>query len=590
MSGALNITDIRCRGDYGAWRCPPGTAARMRLRGYEFVWVREGGGLCRIADKTYNATAGDVLLLRPGQIVTWEFNASAPAVLCCFSFNASVPSWWPAPEEWPVKRHVPARDILRPLFEYVVTQAQKRDDSMLPALVAIIEMIVVTFLRGPMNRDLEVAANYPQPMHRILQWLGQFMSLTPDRKVTLEDLASISGVCSTHLCRIFQKHMGIGPLEFIYVVRITKSLVGLKAGLSVEEVARKFGFTDASHYSRRFKALFGMAPSEMHEAMQKGYKPPMPDLPTMGSKIISLSRGSSNLIIDASDGFNLTWLWCAPGHGAWGGAAGTSHSFVNGDNYTFWWLSHGKATISIDGRAYPGVAPSDVFLLQPRQDLRWKFDPFEPTISFGFSFSLGSIPRDWPSQDAWPSKRCMPTDDVLRPLFQYVVSHTPHACEQLPADLVLAVKAILLTFIRGPLDRVHMFPVSYPQPVRNVLSWMRKKLSADPRTKVTLEDVAAVAGVSPVHICRLFNQHLGQPPLATLARYRITLSLGMLRSGRKVESVAHDIGFTNATHYATRFKAIFGKSPIEVQRDLAVYRKLRHRLDSHSWLDQCEFI
>jgi len=589
MDGALNISDVRCRGDYGAWRCPPGTAARQRLRCYEFVWVREGGGLCRIAGKSYGVTAGDVLLLKPGQVVAWEFNSPTPAVICCFSFDASMPSQWPVPEEWPVKRHMPARDILRPLFEYVVTHAQRRDDSTLPALAATIEMMLVTFIGGRLDRDYETAHPYPLPMARVIQWVGGFMFHTPGQKVSLEDLARISGVCPTQLCRIFQKHANIAPLEFIYVVRITRSLVGLRSGLSVEQLASKFGFSHVSHYSRRFKALFGMTPHEMQEAMQKGYKPRMPDLPVMGDKATSISTPLSNFTIDTSDGFHLTSLWCDHDNGGWGAPAGSLLSGPIGNNYMFWWLSHGKATLYSEGKVHHGT-PGDVFLLQPLQDLKWEFDRCESTGGFAFFFTLGSIPRDWPKQNAWPVKRHMPTDDVLRPLFEYVVARTPRSYQQLLADLALAVKTILLTFIRSPLDRTHMFPDSYPQPVRNVLSWMREKLSADPRTKVTLQDVAAVAGVSPVHICRLFNQHLGLPPLAAFTRYRITLSLGMLRLGRKVESVAHDVGFADAVNYATRFKAIFGKPPSEAQSDVVAYGALRQRLDPHSWLDQCEFI
>ena len=488
---------------------------------------------------------------------------------------------------------MPARDILRPLFEYVVTHVHSRDDSTPPSLVATIQTMLVIFISGPLDRDSETTHSYPMPMRRVLQWVASFMCQTPDSKVTLEDLAQISGVCSTHLCRVFHKYANIGPLEFVYVVRITKSLIGLKAGLSVEQLARKFGFTDVSHYSRRFKALFKMTPREMQEAIQHGYRPRLPDLPAMGHTATSISTlPPSNLALGNADGFDLTGLWRGADDGGWGLVPSNTMQTdlnSNSNSYMFLWLKHGEATLYTQGKAYRGVG-GDVFLLQPSQVIKWEFDRFEPTGGIVFSFTLGSIPRDWPNQAAWPVKRHMPSNDVLRPLFQYVVGRTPQNYQQLTADLVMVVKAILLTFIHGPLDRVYMFPDSYPQPLRNVLSWIREKLSADPRAKVTLQDIAAVAGVSPVHIIRLFNQHLGLSPLAALTRYRITLSLEMLRHGRKVESVAHDIGFATAAHYATKFKAILGKPPSEAQKDVAAYGTFRQRLDSRSWLDQCEFL
>ena len=52
-------------------------------------------------------------------------------------------------------------------------------------------------------------------------------------------------------------------------------------GTKIETVALQYGFADASHYTRRFKAHFGMSPAEMRKAMLLGYRPKLPALPHM---------------------------------------------------------------------------------------------------------------------------------------------------------------------------------------------------------------------------------------------------------------------------------------------------------------------
>ena len=268
-----------------------------------------------------------------------------------------------------------------------------------------------------------------------------------------------------------------------------------------------------------------------------------------------------------ADAFDLTWLWCSSGRGIWGGPAGVTVSFKNSEAYTLAWICHGKATITLDGTPHEVQGPRDFILYRPWQKIEIQHDGLEPVWGHSFSFCLAAWPKGWP----WPGpvKRRMPSYDVIRPLFEYVLAHIPPDHIQLPPSLPPVVKALLLAFIQGPVERVHMLPESYPPPLQRVLHWMRELTELSPHRKVSLDAVAAVAGVSCMQICRIFKEYIGYTPLAAISTYRIMLSLAKLRTGRKIESIAHELGFANAAHYALRFKAIFGISPSEMQRRMA---------------------
>lgn len=283
MSDILTITRLHCGERQGAWHCLPGTCVEAQNSDYAFLWLRQGKATCRLRAKTCTVSAGDIMLLMPNEPMQWRFGAAGPSVLYGFRFDvSSIPPSWPAPEDWPLKRHMPMDDVVRPLFEYVLQHAADCIDEVPPPLLSAIQMMLATFILGPVGRSHEDPAHpFPTAVLRVLQWMEEFMYLTPNLKVTLGDLAVIGGVCTTHLCRVFHQQFGIGPLELLYQLRIGKSLIGLREGKKIEALAHDLGFANAAHYTRRFKKMLGKSPSAMRKAMAKGYRPKMPRLPLM---------------------------------------------------------------------------------------------------------------------------------------------------------------------------------------------------------------------------------------------------------------------------------------------------------------------
>jgi AraC-like DNA-binding protein len=81
--------------------------------------------------------------------------------------------------------------------------------------------------------------------------------------VTLAGLARRSGFSAQHLNRIFRKHLGVTPLQYLARLRLERGAELLREGrLTVAEVARRVGFADPYYFSRLFSAHHGMSPSD----------------------------------------------------------------------------------------------------------------------------------------------------------------------------------------------------------------------------------------------------------------------------------------------------------------------------------------
>ncbi|GAB2515319.1 hypothetical protein GCM10027167_17340 [Nocardia heshunensis] len=90
--------------------------------------------------------------------------------------------------------------------------------------------------------------------------------------------------------------------------------------------------------------------------------------------------------------------------------------------------------------------------------------------------------------------------------------------------------------------------------------------------ELTLDRVAAVAGVSKYHFLRLFRAVYGQTPGAYLAVRRIERAQDLLRAANlSVTEVSLAVGFDSLGTFSRRFRAVTGESPSEFQ---ARYREL----------------
>ena len=84
--------------------------------------------------------------------------------------------------------------------------------------------------------------------------------------------------------------------------------------------------------------------------------------------------------------------------------------------------------------------------------------------------------------------------------------------------------------------------------------------------RITLTDVAEVAGVSESHLCRCLKQDTGETFVNLLNKIRIQKAIRLLREGDfKVYEIAELVGFRNYAYFYQLFKKMTGCAPTEFQ-------------------------
>lgn len=80
--------------------------------------------------------------------------------------------------------------------------------------------------------------------------------------------------------------------------------------------------------------------------------------------------------------------------------------------------------------------------------------------------------------------------------------------------------------------------------------------------KLHIEDLAAVAALSPSHFSRLFRRETGKSPMDYLIALRLAKARKLLRSGSpRITEIALQCGFASSSHLAHSFRKAYGLTP-----------------------------
>ena len=77
--------------------------------------------------------------------------------------------------------------------------------------------------------------------------------------------------------------------------------------------------------------------------------------------------------------------------------------------------------------------------------------------------------------------------------------------------------------------------------------------------------VAALCGVEPSYLCRLYRRFALESPYQHLRRLRLHHALARLQAGSSVASAADEVGFSDPAHFSRAFAQCFGLPPSRVR-------------------------
>jgi AraC-like DNA-binding protein len=164
-----------------------------------------------------------------------------------------------------VAEATPQTPAMQGVIERLLTHLQQPESAKILGQDLVKELYYYA-LMGDQAPALFALADRNSHFTRMAQTLSYIQQHLAD-PLTVEHLAKISGMSSPSFHRLFKKVTGDSPVQFIKKARLSsaKHLIqnhGMKTSIAAQSV----GYESASQFSREFKRLFGVAPSQQKAA------------------------------------------------------------------------------------------------------------------------------------------------------------------------------------------------------------------------------------------------------------------------------------------------------------------------------------
>jgi AraC family transcriptional regulator len=119
------------------------------------------------------------------------------------------------------------------------------------------------------SRDALDRRNKVSPLRpSVLQRISEFIDANLAADISLHALADLAALSVEHFLRSFRAATGKTPYQYVLEQRLDKAVLLLKTNAApVSAIAPECGFKNPSHFSVRFRAHFGISPSQFRRGL-----------------------------------------------------------------------------------------------------------------------------------------------------------------------------------------------------------------------------------------------------------------------------------------------------------------------------------
>ncbi|GAA4833609.1 AraC family transcriptional regulator [Paenibacillus vulneris] len=235
--------------------------------------IQAGRGTYTCQGVTYPLGPGDSFLIEPGRLISYKADEDDPWFYRWIAFEGAraerMLKQIGLSSQQPVVHTGRKRSIgvlyhqVQTVFQTRISQANLRASGYLHLLLAE--------YAGALQPEPSGSPQLPSSSGQIVQQAIQYLSTQYAEPITIELMAEALGYNRAYLSTLFKKHTGMTPVSFLLQLRTDKArlLLRERQELTVEQIASSVGFHDPLYFSKQFKRLYGMSPTDYRQAMKR---------------------------------------------------------------------------------------------------------------------------------------------------------------------------------------------------------------------------------------------------------------------------------------------------------------------------------
>ena len=289
VSGEVNI---RCLFQ-GQWQIQPKIAENQYVGAFHLI--EQGECWLTLDKKQIHLQAGDIFFLpqnRPhliaGQVQNLSENNvphaqnnrstlfkvysigqnSADLKIFCGLFYYSKPSL--LIDSLPEYLHLSLNDTpVQPLIRLMQQEADNHQSGAKSLMDALVTVLFIYILRHGLQANLLHCGLFAGLQDKRLGKVLEQLFNAPQQAWNMDALAALAAMSRANFMRVFQQKIGMAPGKFLTQLRLQEAALLLnKTQKNILSVALEVGYQSEAHFSKAFKALYGMTPSQYRKAEQ----------------------------------------------------------------------------------------------------------------------------------------------------------------------------------------------------------------------------------------------------------------------------------------------------------------------------------
>ncbi|MGI6172791.1 MAG: helix-turn-helix domain-containing protein [Christensenellales bacterium] len=243
---------------------------------FEIAFIQKGFCLHETNGHTMLITAGDLLLIRPGEKHRYISNHDIALYNCLFTPEALGGELWqslaaldeiglfrPASaEKFPFRAHLSLaqQSAIHARLEEMLLLIKEKARGWELSVSCLLGVLLAQTLRIFRDQYSDAAEGraYVSYVAQALRYMDDHYA----EDITVSALARSVGISADYFTRQFKQVMGVTPVDYLRRFRLARSMELLRSDIAISKAASAVGFKNLCHFSREFKKHLGLTPSE----------------------------------------------------------------------------------------------------------------------------------------------------------------------------------------------------------------------------------------------------------------------------------------------------------------------------------------
>jgi AraC family transcriptional regulator of arabinose operon len=243
----------------------PGGICGPRIQAdYQLVAIYAGEAHITVDEEAWHLPAHHVSLMRPGHLEHFTFSGECDTHHTWCAVHLS----WVDEALRETLTHVPFCLPVTPRMHNLIQMGLSFAASDIAGAQGVLTQLGLAALHE-FAFEAERAALRSLTPEAVIK-AQHFIEAHLPQPIRLNDIAKAASVTPQHLVKLFNQHLRITPMRFVWNARLRRGVeLLMQSGLTVSEVAEQCGFQTPFHFSRLVKQHYQLSPKELRRRAWK---------------------------------------------------------------------------------------------------------------------------------------------------------------------------------------------------------------------------------------------------------------------------------------------------------------------------------